>query len=59
MSQTPSELAKLAGLKNLKQVSELTNVSVQTLGNWHKEKPSLFRIVLIGCAADIASRSMK
>lgn len=56
MDQTPSELAKIAGLKNLKQVSELTNVSVQTLGNWHRKKPLLFRIVLIGCAANLASR---
>ena len=53
MPQTPAKLAKQAGLKNLKQVSELTHVSVQTLTNWVRNKPHLFRIVLKGCLADL------
>ena len=43
------ELAKQHGLKSLKQVSELTGQSSQTLLNWHKDKPLLFEIVLLGC----------
>jgi len=46
---TPSQQAKAAGLKNLRQVQQLTGQSAQTLGNWAKHKPELFRIVLIGC----------
>lgn len=48
---SPSRQAKAAGLKNLSQVSELTGVSLQTLTNWHKNKPKLFNIVLLGCLA--------
>jgi hypothetical protein len=47
---TASEQAKAAGLKSLAQVSELTGVSFQTLNNWSKHKPDLFRVVLLGCA---------
>ena len=53
MTQTPARLAKQAGLKNLKQVSELTHVSVQTLTNWVKDKPELFQVVLKGCLAEL------
>ena len=45
---TPSQQAKAAGLKSLLQVSELTGVSIQTLSNWAKNKPKLFRVVLVG-----------
>ena len=45
---TPSQQAKAAGLKSLKEVSELTGVSIQTLINWHKNKPDLFRVVIFG-----------
>lgn len=48
---TPSQQAKSIGLDSLKQVSRLSNVSEQTLINWHKNKPELFEIVLLGCAA--------
>jgi hypothetical protein len=47
---TPSQQAKAAGLTSLSQVSKLTGVSLQTLTNWHKHKPELFKIVLMGCA---------
>ena len=48
---TPSQQAKEAGLKNLLQVQQLTGQSAQTLTNWHRDKPELFKIVLLGCAA--------
>lgn len=47
---TPSEQCKQAGLKSLKEVSEMTETSVQTLINWHTSKPRLFDVVVIGCA---------
>lgn len=43
-----SKQAKEAGLKNLSQVSQITGVSLQTLDNWSKHKPELFKIVLVG-----------
>ncbi len=46
---TASKKAKEAGLKNLTQVSEMTKQSPQTLINWHKNKPELYEIVLVGC----------
>lgn len=50
---TPSQQAKAAGLKNLSQVAELTGQSLQTLTNWQRNKPDLFRIVLSGCAYEL------
>ena len=47
---TPSQQAKAAGLKSLLQVSELTGVSAQTLDNWAKNKPDLFKTVILGAA---------
>ena len=51
---TPSQKAKAEGLKSLSQVSELTGVSLQTLSNWAKNKPELFRIVILGCKSLVA-----
>lgn len=48
---TASETAKALGLKSLTQVMNITGVSLQTLTNWHNDKPELFRIVLLGCVA--------
>ena len=48
---TPSQQAKAEGLKSLSQVKEMTGVSLQTLTNWHKNKPELFKVVLAGCKA--------
>jgi hypothetical protein len=48
---TPSQQAKAAGLKNLLQVQQLTGQSAQTLTNWHRDKPDLFFIVLLGCVS--------
>jgi hypothetical protein len=50
---TPSQQAKAAGLKSLTQVKQITGVSLNTLINWHRDKPELFRIVLLGCAAEL------
>jgi hypothetical protein len=48
---TASQEAKKAGLHSLLEVSRITGVSFQTLNNWHNNKPNLFKIVVIGCAA--------
>jgi len=50
---TASKQAKELGLKNLTQVSELTGKSLQTLTNWFNDKPELFEVVLLGCAAKL------
>ena len=46
---TAAQYAKQAGLKTLLEVSELTDVSPQTLNNWFKNKPKLFEITILGC----------
>jgi hypothetical protein len=46
---TASQQAKAAGLKSLAVVTQITGVSPQTLINWHKHKPDLFRVVIAGC----------
>lgn len=59
---TPSQQAKAAGLKSLSQVRDMLGtsesghpiVSLQTLINWHKNKPDLFDIILTGCHTKIA-----
>jgi len=48
-----AEQAKRDGLKSLSQVAEMTGQSLQTLGNWAKNKPELFKIVLRGCKAEL------
>lgn len=50
---TPAQQAKEAGLKSLTQVSQVTGVSLNTLTNWHRDKQELFRIVLLGCVAEL------
>jgi len=52
----PAQQAKSAGLKSLSQVSRITGVSLNTLANWHKDKPKLFKIVLKGCVAHIGDK---
>ena len=39
---TPSEQAKALGCKSLAAVSEAVGVSVQTLTNWHRDRPAVF-----------------
>ncbi len=48
---TASQQAKAQGFKSLAQVAELSTVKRRTLENWHKDKPELFNIVLLGCYA--------
>lgn len=45
---TPSEQCKAAGLNSLAQLSRISGVSVQTLINWHRNKPRLFAVVVAG-----------
>lgn len=47
--QTASRQAKAIGLKSLTQVSKMTDISLQTLTNWHKNRKKLFVVVLAGC----------
>ena len=56
---TAAEQAKQAGLKNLKQVTEMTGTRENTLRNWHRKRPALFRIVLAGCVAETAKAEEK
>ena len=51
MVKKPSELCKEAGLSSLNQLAEITGESVQTLNNWHKNKPKLFKVVIAGAVA--------
>ena len=44
----PSEAAKLAGLKSLAELAEVSGESVQTLNNWFKNEPRRFELVLKG-----------
>lgn len=49
---TSSQYAKAYGLKNLKEVQELTGgVYRDTLINWFKNKPELYECVILGCVA--------
>lgn len=52
-NKTASKKAKELGLKSLTQASELTGQSLQTLINWFNDKPELFEVVLLGCAAKL------
>jgi hypothetical protein len=56
-TMTASQQAKAAGIKSLKQVSEATGASAQTLINWHKHKPKLFAVVLLGVKVAITQHS--
>lgn len=53
-SPSPSQQTKACGLK-LVEVSRMTGVSIQTLTNWHKNKPELFKVVLSGCVVKKSS----
>lgn len=43
---TASEQAKMVGLKNLKEMSELTGQRSDTLGYWSRNSPKLFEAAL-------------
>lgn len=44
----PHRICKNAGLKSLVELSEKSGVSVQTLNNWAKNKPRLFKCLIYG-----------
>lgn len=46
---TAAEQAKLAGLPGLQTIADMTGKSRGTLGNWYRDNPELFAIVLAGC----------
>jgi hypothetical protein len=50
---TPSQQAKEAGLKSLTQMSQMTGKPTDTLRNWHRDSPDLFRLLLAGCVIEI------
>lgn len=45
------KLCKAAGLSSLKELSNATDKSKQTLINWHNQQPKLFAIVVAGAVA--------
>jgi hypothetical protein len=45
-----SEEAKNAGLKNLKELGEITGLNVVTLINWLKNRPKAFKALVLGAA---------
>ncbi len=47
----PSAQCKAAGLDSLAQLARITRVSEQTLINWHRDKPVLFKVVVAGAVA--------
>lgn len=56
---TASQTVKRAGFNSLKQISEITGQSHQTLGNWYKNKRQLFDIVILGCQTLIDSQRLQ
>lgn len=50
-SSTPSEACKQAGLDSLADLVRISTVSEQTLINWHKNKPQVFKTILAGAVA--------
>ena len=47
----PSETVKKAGLKSLTELSTLSGVERNTLANWHRDKPLVFKTLLAGAIA--------
>jgi hypothetical protein len=45
---SPSQQCKAAGLKSLAALIKASGESKQTLINWHKNKPVLFNLVILG-----------
>ncbi|TKB54540.1 hypothetical protein [Ferrimonas aestuarii] len=48
---TPAQRAKSHGLESLSEMSELSQVSVNTLKRWAYDKPERFDVVAIGSVA--------
>jgi len=47
---------KVAGLKSLSQVIELTGVPRSTLVDWANSRPRLFKIIIGGCLKVVTSK---
>jgi len=43
---TPSKAAKEAGLKTLKQASEISGFSTRTLENYYNDQPQKFKVII-------------
>lgn len=48
----PSEQCKAAGLKNMKELSEMAKLSSETLVNWSKNRPDAFRLLIAGAVSE-------
>jgi hypothetical protein len=55
----PSEKAKAAGLKNLKEMVAITGVQRETLHLWNKNNPRKFNVFLMGAVAIKAARLLE
>lgn len=51
LRETAGKTAKYHGLNGLKEMTELTGQSAETLRNWFINKPLLFQVVVAGCLA--------
>lgn len=49
---TTAQLIRKAGIESIQLVCDSTGISRQTLDNWQKTRPKLFRIILLGVIAD-------
>ena len=56
---TPSKAAKKAGLKSLKQMSEISDTTTATLRNWFNNNPKRFYTMLDGCVSTLRVNSAK
>ncbi len=56
--KTPAQLCKLAGLKSLAELAEITGSHEQTIRRWPETKPKLWAAVLLG-AVKIKNRRME
>ena len=48
---TPSKQCKSSGLDSLAELVRITGVQERTIINWHKNKPILFSVVILGAVA--------
>ena len=55
-TMTASQQAKTMGLKSLTEVAEHTGASLQTLINWHNNKPKLFNVVCLGVGTKLINQ---
>lgn len=46
-----SKACKEAGLKSLAELASLSKQSTQTLDNWSKHKPELFKLLIAGAVS--------